>query len=298
MSAYDIFKNILQSINIPINAINNVSIQGQDPILPTPFLVGEAGAASLAAIGYLASEIWYLKTKERQDISISVHDAAIAQKSHQYVKILDGVTQDLWDPISGLYQTKDNRWIQFHCNFPHHKAGVLELLKCQDNKEAVTIATKNFNADYLEKALSDAGMCAAMVRTNQEWQEHPQFQATKNLPIIEITKIGNSDPEKIPEGIRPLSNIKVLDLTRVIAGPVCGRTLAEHGADVLLVTSPNLPYIMPLVMDTGHGKLSLHLDLTDKLEREKLLQFVKKSDIFCQSYRPGGLDALGFSPQK
>ena len=298
MSANDIFKNILQSINLPINEINNVSIKGQDPILPTPFLVGETGAATLAAIGYLASEIWHLKTKERQNIAISVRDAAIAQKSHQYIKTLDGVTQNLWDPISGLYQTKDKRWIQFHCNFPHHKAGVLELLKCQDNKEAVTNATQNFNADYLEEALSNAGMCAAMVRTDKEWQNHPQFQATKNLPIIEITKIGDSEPEKMPIGDRPLSNIKVLDLTRVIAGPVCGRTLAEHGADVLLVTSPKLPYIMPLVIDTGHGKLSLYLDLTDKSERDKLLKLAKKSDIFCQSYRPGGLDALGFSPNE
>ncbi len=298
MDIFNIFRDILQSIDVPITRDNNVYIQGQDPALPTPFLIGEAGAASLAAIGYLSAHLWRIKTGEQQDISINAYDAAIVQKSHQFLKILNGKNQDLWDPISGFYKTKDERWIQFHCNFPQHKAGVLNFFQCEDNKEAVSNACKNFNAEYIEEELSKRGLCVAIARTKHEWELHPQFLATKNLPLIDIIKIADSKPELLLKGNRPLSGVKVLDLTRVIAGPVCGRTLAEHGADVLLVTSPKLPYITPLVIDTGHGKLSLHLDLTMKQDISHLLSLIKKADIFCQSYRPGGLNSLGLSPHE
>lgn len=295
-SNHKIFNSILSQLNIPSSNVNNISITGKDSILPSPFLIGEAGAAAMAAIGYLSSELWYLQHGRRQNINISVRDAAIAQKSHQYVRIIDGPEQELWDPISGLYQTKDNRWIQFHCNFPHHKSGVLELLGCDATKEDVIKATRNFDAEYLETTLSEKGMCAGIVRTAEEWALHPQSHAVSKLPLIEIIKISNAPAKTLSGGNRPLSGIKVLDLTRVIAGPVCGRTLAEHGADVTLVTSPNLSNIPPLVIDTGHGKKSIYLDLELDEERSKLKQLIRDVDIFSQSYRPGGLDAKGFSP--
>ena len=241
----------------------------------------------MAAIGYLSSELW----SKKQNISISVRDAALAQKSHQYIRIIEGPVQELWDPISGLYQTKDNRWIQFHCNFPHHKAGVLELLGCEATKEAVIKAAKNFAAEYLETILSEQGMCAGMVRTSEEWAEHPQSKAVAELPLIEIVKIGDSAP------YMPPSRIKVLDLTRVLAGPVCGKILAEHGAEVTLVNSPNLPNIPPLVMDTSRDKKSILLDLDLENERVELKDLIKQSDVFSQSYRPGGLATKGFSPE-
>ena len=205
--------------------------------------------------------------------------------------------QELWDPISGLYQTKDNRWIQFHCNFPHHKAGVLELLSCEDAKEAVIKATKNFDAAYLETTLSELGMCAGMVRTSEEWANHPESKAVARLPLIEIVKIGpGCRVAARNDGNKPLSGVKVLDLTRVLAGPVCGKILAEHGADVTLINSPTLPNIQPLVIDTSRGKKLMQLDLDLENERKKLKNLTKDADIFSQSYRPGGLSAKGFSP--
>lgn len=288
---------LLTSLNLEFNNIDTVTIDGCDPILPSPFLIGQAGAIALAGVGYLASELWYLKTTHRQKVSISVRDAALAQRSHQYMRLLDRDNDALWDPLSGFYETKDSRWIQFHCNFPHHKEGILRILNCKDSKEAVIKATKKFDAAFLEQTLQTSGMCAAMVRTVDEWQNHPQYQALKDLAIIEITKLQNSEPIKLQEGQAPLSNIKVIDLTRVIAGPICTRTLAEHGADVTLVTSPHLPNIMPLVIEMGHGKKSIHLDLNQEGDCKKLRVLVEDCDIFCQSYRPGGLDAKGFSPQ-
>src|SRR6185437_897638 len=108
--------------------------------------------------------------------------------------------------------------------------------------------------------------------------------------LVTITKIGDAPPEPLGPAQRPLSGVRVLDLTRVIAGPVCGRTLAAHGADVLLVTSPNLPAV--LVADTGRGKLSAHLDLKQAEGRAALESLLCRADVFVQGYRPGGMRSL------
>lgn len=293
----EIFMAVLRLLGSPIDHVDNVTIIGTDPILPSPFLIGEAGAAIIAVIGYLSSELWILKNHKAQKINVTVKDAAIAQRSHEYINVIDGDNQDLWSPISGFYQTQDNRWIQLHCNFPHHQQGVISLLGCEDNKSSVSDAVKNWQALALEEALANLGLCASIVRAPDEWQRHPQSQVIEALPLIEIIKIGSSKPEPLPMGNRPLSGINVLDLTRVIAGPVCGKTLAEHGATVMLISSPELPSILPLVMDTGFGKLSAYLDLNKNKDKDHLIQLIKKTDIFAQSYRPGGLVERGFSPE-
>jgi crotonobetainyl-CoA:carnitine CoA-transferase CaiB-like acyl-CoA transferase len=117
------------------------------------------------------------------------------------------------------------------------------------------------------------------------------------LPLLSLERIGDAPPLPWPDGERPLAGIKVLDLTRIIAGPVCGLTLAAHGADVMLVTSPNLPAIAPLVIDTGRGKLSTHIDLRADAGRKAFAALLREADVVVQGYRPGGLEALGFGPQ-
>ena len=136
-----------------------------------------------------------------------------------------------------------------------------------------------------------------MVRSNEEWAKHPQSIAVDGLPLIEIERIGDSPAEPFEDGERPLSGIRALDLTRVIAGPMCGRTLAERGADVMRVSAAHLPSIETLVMDTGTGKLSTHIDLRNDAGRETLRTLTRDADIFVQGYRPGGLSAAGFSPE-
>src|SRR4030095_5737763 len=109
-----------------------------------------------------------------------------------------------------------------------------------------------------------------MVRTRDEWAKHPQTAAIAWWPLMEIVKIGDSPPEPLPDGGRPLSGIRVLDLTRVLAGPTCARTLAEHGADVLKIGGAHLPIIEYQEFDTGHGKLAAYLDLREPRELETL----------------------------
>lgn len=288
---------ILNTVNAPSTYLSHVRFSGFDPVLPSPFLIGEAGAAAIAACGYAASELWLLKMGRMQQINVDLRHAAIAQRSHDYLQVIDGKKEDLWSPLSGFYQTKDNRWIQFHCNFPHHRLGIVRFLGCADNKASVIDAVKKWDAFSLEHELSQRGMCVVVVRTPHEWDVHPQSRAISQLPLMEVLPIGTSAPEPMKVGGRPLSHIKVLDLTRVIAGPICGRTLAEHGAEVMLISSPKLPSISYLVMDTGHGKYSAYLDLEKIGERQQLIKLVQQSDIFLQAYRPSGLAAKGFSPE-
>jgi hypothetical protein len=131
----------------------------------------------------------------------------------------------------------------------------------------------------------------------EEWAQHPQAAAIDSLPLLEIVKIGDSPPEPLPEGARPLAGVRVLDLTRVLAGPTCARTLAEHGADVLKITAAHLPNIGYQEFDTGHGKLSANLDLRQPEDLETLRGLIRETDVFSQGYRPGTLGGRGLSPE-
>ena len=125
-----LLQKILTEAAIPFHDLSHIQIQGTAPILPSPFFIGEAGAAALGAVGHAASELWRLKTGRQQDMAISAYHVALSQRSHAHIKKLDTDTPPLWNPISGLYPTQDNRWVQLHCNFPHHRDGVLSVLGC------------------------------------------------------------------------------------------------------------------------------------------------------------------------
>lgn len=274
-----------------------LTIDGQDPILPTNFLLGTAASATLAAVGLAATDIWALRTGSHQQVTVDTRLASIALRSERYLRVGDDPPEDPWGAISGVYETKDGRWIQLHCNFPHHRDGVLAVLRCADDPKEVETAVAAWDGEDLENALAEAGMCASMLRDADEWGAHPQGKAVADLPLFEIIKIGDSDPEPLPAGKRPLSGIRALDLTRVLAGPVCGRMLAGLGADVMRIAGPHLPFIPPLIVDTGLGKLSAHLDLRRESGRTALRNLVRDADIFTQGYRPGAIARHGFSPE-
>lgn len=277
--------------------MDSLAIKGQDPVLPTNFLLGTAASASLAAVGLAAEEIWELRNGSRQAVTVDTRLASIALRSERYLRVGDDPPEDPWSAISGVYETKDNRWVQLHCNFPHHRDGVLAVLQCADDPDDVKRAVATWNGEELENALAEAGMCASMLRNADEWAAHPQGEAIADLPLIEIVKIGESAPEPLPAAKRPLSGVRALDLTRVLAGPVCGRMLAGLGADVMRIAGPHLPFIPPLIVDTGLGKLSAHVDLREDSGRAALMSLVRDADIFTQGYRPGAIAGHGFSPE-
>src|SRR5919199_946263 len=135
-------------------------ITGQDPVLPTNFLLGTAGSATIAAVGIAAADLWYLRTGRRQTVTVAMCAAAAALRSDRYVHIDGKPPPNPWGRISGFYQTRDGRWIQLHCNFPHHRDGVLALLRCENDSAAVAQAVATWDGQPLEDALAEAQMCA------------------------------------------------------------------------------------------------------------------------------------------
>ena len=273
-------------------------IGGTDPILPTPFRIGETSSATLAAVGLAVSDLWELRTGRRQEIAVDTRQATASLRSGRYMR-MDGVPVSTErNTIMGVYPAKNGRWSYLHCNFPNHRAAALSVLGVPEDREAVRKAVTHWDALELEEAIIAANGAGGMVRTMEEWGQHPQAVAIASLPLMEIIKIGDSPPEKLPDGDRPLSGIRVLDLTRVLAGPTCARTLAEHGADVLKITGAHLPNIGHQEYDTGHGKLSAHLDLREQKDLDTLRGLVREVDVFSQGYRPGTLGQRGLSPEE
>jgi len=269
-----------------------------DPILPTPFRIGETSAASLAAVGLAVSDIWKLRTGRSQGVCIDVRQATASLRSSRYMTMEGESIAAERHPLMGVYPAKNGRWSYLHCNFPNHRAVALSVLGVEkEDNDAVRKAVSKWDALELEEAIIAAGGAGGMVRSMAEWARHPQSAAVASLPLLEITRMGDSPPEALPDGDRPLSGVRVLDLTRVLAGPTCARTLAEHGADVLKITAPHLASIGSQEFDTGHGKLSAHLDLRQKQDIETLRDLIRQADIFSQGYRPGTLAGRGLSPE-
>lgn len=277
-------------------ALTRIDLTGAEPVLPSSFAVGTAMQASVAAAALAAAEIWRARTGKTQHVGVDMRAAAIAARSERYLTVDGGPAPELWDKIAGAYRCGDGRYVRLHTNFPHHRDGVLKLLRCDYDKPAVAEALRGWNAFDFEQAAADANLVVAALRTFAEWDAHPQGQAIARLPLMSVERIGEAPVAAWPAGDRPLAGIKVLDLTRIIAGPVGTLTLAAHGAEVMLVTSPNLPSVAPLVIDTGRGKLSTLIDLRDPAGRASFESLLRETDVIVQGYRPGGLAALGYGP--
>jgi len=279
-------------------ALDSVTLTGAEPVLPSSFAVGTGAQASIAAAALAATEVWRLRTGRRQQVAVAMRDAAIEFRSERYVRLDGAPMKELWDKTAGLYQVGDGRFVRLHTNFPHHRDGMLKLLGCGNSREAVQRALDGWEGEKLETAAAEAGLVATMTRSFAEWDASGQGRAIASLPPFTIEKIGEAPPQPLTAGERPLAGVRVLDLTRVIAGPVCGRTLAAHGADVMLVTAAHLPQMMPLVIDSGRGKLSVSIDLRDTAGRDQLAALAREADIFVQGYRPGAIAHNGFGAEE
>ena len=204
---------------------------------------------------------------------------------------VNGAARSSWADLSGYYDTRDGGHIQFHCNFPHHAAGVVDRLCCEPTRDSVQRAVLQHDPLVLEQQLIDDGMIAAKLRTLDEWAEHPQAIATNDLPLISVERVGDGPPRK------PARRLKVLDCSGVLAGPVAGLTFAAHGADVLLVGAEHLPSVEAGVLSTGFGKRNTFCNLDTPGGRDDFTRLLGAADIWIDAYRPGAFAARGFSPE-
>lgn len=278
------------------DSTGRVAIDHDAPALPTPFDVGGRAASALAAVGAAAAEFHVVRGGGPQDVRVDARAASASLLSFA-VQQIDG--QPTPRPAGtyatvALYPTRDGRWVHLHGGFPRLRDGTLKVLEASDDAESISAAVAKRDAQELEDALADARMCGAMVRSAAEWAAHPQGIWLKDQPVVEIERIGDAPAEPLPLAERPLQGTRVLDLTRVLAGPTCARTLAAHGAEVLRISAPDLPFIEPFVVDTGHGKRAAHVDLGDEDGREKLRALVRDADVLSNGFRTGALERLGF----
>ncbi|MCK8784472.1 CoA transferase [Roseomonas sp. NAR14] len=278
-------------------ALDRLRLAGREPALPSTYAIGTAAQASIAASALAAAELHRRRGGAAQQVAVSMRHAAIEFRSERHIRTEGSDSGARWDPIAGPYRCGDGRWVRLHTNFPHHRDGVLRLLGCANTREAVAAALSRRKALDFEADAAAAGLCVTATRSTAEWLGSPQGRAAAALPPVLIERIGDAPPRPLPPAAdRPLAGFRALDLTRVIAGPVCGRVLAAHGAEVLHLTGPDLPNFPDLIPDTGRGKRPAHLDLGTEAGRDRLLALARGADLFVQGYRPGALAARGFSP--
>jgi len=279
-------------------ALDAVTLTGEEPQLPSSFRVAAAAQTSVAAAALAAAQIWKLRSGQSQDVAVDMRHAVVECRSERYLRVDGKPPPPAWDAIAGVYKTGDRRFVRLHTNFPHHRAAVCKVLDCKPERDDVQAALMQWEAEAFETAAYAAGGVVAMMRSHDEWSALPHAKALAALPTIGIEKIGEAAPRPWPAGDRPLAGLRVLDLSRVIAGPVAGRTLAVHGADVLLISGPDLPAIPWLTIDTGRGKLSAFAELKSEQGQRALRGLLAQADIFSQGYRPSALSSLGFSPDE
>lgn len=278
----------------PDGATTGVGFSGwRNGLLASPFPCLEAMCAAVACSCLAVAEADAARNGAApRAASIDVAHVAVAARSERYAHEVGSAPPHLFDPLSRFWRTADG-WLRTHANYPWHRERLLKVLACSDDVEAVEAAVRRWPGEELERALHEAGGLGFAVRSRQEWLAHPQGRAVAALPLLTTGGGGTAGRGLPPEPM--LAGVRVLDMTRVIAGPVATRTLAGWGADVLRLDSPRLPEIAAQSIDTLPGKRSAVLDAATRNGRRELEALLSEADVLVQGYRPGGLAKLGLA---
>ena len=285
-----------------------IEISGADPFYKSPFKVGESVAAALTMVGIAANDLWELRHGTRQKLFLDVGQAAASLRTVDYTRKQNAEGQYAAVPSSDMmakmltttqpWPTQDGRWFLPHLNLPSLTPKVLGVLQCEHSVEGVSSAVGQWEGEALEQAIAEAKACGGLIRTPAEWLAHPQGQYLNTIPVIEIRRVRDGAPKPLSSTTRPLDGVRTLDLTRILAGPIAGRTLAEHGADVLMVTAPHLPQVAEHVRDTSHGKRSCFLDFEIPEQAAVFRDLLATADVVIDGYRPGALTKKGFGREQ
>jgi crotonobetainyl-CoA:carnitine CoA-transferase CaiB-like acyl-CoA transferase len=294
----------LAGLELPASA--EFEVLGTEPVLPSPHRLATGVATARVLTGLAASGLWRLRTGRGQQVTVDARHASAALRSYMYVRRLDEPPLDLaagtqrnMSLVTRILAARDGRYVQLHGSF-HDAPQILEELGLDESASAedVEAAVARRDAFELEAALIRRRVVGGVVYSRQEWAAHPQGRALAGRPVVTITRIGDAPPEPLPDGDRPTSGVRVVDLTRVLAGPTCAKTLAEHGADVLHIAAPHLETVAPFDLETGIGKRQAFLDLNVADQAQALRDLIRGADVVSQGYRLGTLQRRGFSPEQ
>ena len=274
--------------------------------LSSPLPVADLAADSIAATKLMASLLCLVRAGARDPKADQVPQVRIvpqlvagAYRSDQLFR-WNRNRAPAWAPLSGFFASNDG-WVRTHANYPHHEAALRSVLRLDGSAaaEAVAHAISRYSALALEDEAADSGAIISAVRSPSSWRGHPQAQTLEAEPFISLVQQGgDSGLHSLgsADSYAPLEGVRVLDLTRVIAGPVATRSLAFFGADILRIDSPDRPELPWQHLDTGQGKRSALLDLGYKPDRDCFEQLLSDADVVVTGYRPNSLDRFGLSP--
>jgi crotonobetainyl-CoA:carnitine CoA-transferase CaiB-like acyl-CoA transferase len=294
MSASEITAQLWTALGGEPSSLDDLEVAGEAPVYRSRYRADDAATATIGVTASAAAEVWRVRSGTSHAARVDARHAAIAFRSERYLRVDGGPPPESGGWIGGFYPSRDGRIVHVHTSFLHHQERELEVLGCAATKEAVAAAVATWDAEALEAAIQAGGGVARVLRTPAEWAAHPQGRAVAALPPLVTERLEDAPARTFAgPGALPLEGVRVLDLTRVIAGPVCGRTLAACGADVLLVGNGDLPQLETFQIDTGFGKRATHLDLRSSEGRARLLALAAEADVLVQAFRPGALEAIG-----
>jgi hypothetical protein len=288
-SPHDTCAAFLRDIQEALGApAHDVAITGSGD-LPSVFAVSDLAAATMAAAGAGVAELIALRHGAAPAVQV---DRRLASMWFAWSLRPQGwAVPPPWDPVAGDYCATDG-FIRLHTNAPHHREAALKVLGCPADKGAVAAAVKDWRAEVLESAVIEAGGCAAAMHSAAEWAAHPQGQAVAAEPLLDSVATAGERPDWPLRRDRPLAGLRVLDLTRVLAGPIATRFLAGFGAEVLRIDPPwwDEPGVVP---DVTAGKRCARLDLRDPQGRATLERLLAAADVLVHGYRSDALARLG-----
>lgn len=302
----DVIREVWLGLGLPSRSLDSLQLPGEDshgPALPSSFKIGILAQSCIALSALAAAQVHAVRnSKERvPTVTVDRDRAAIEFNSEKLYVLHNHEPSPKKDAIGGLHKTIDGH-VRVHDGFPNHVRGMLDLLKLPPDasRAQVAEALESWASIDVEDAATVRGkMAAYALRSYQEWDALPQSKAISNFPIdLKQLAAGPERPSTRlePGASRCLQGLRVVEMSRVIASPLCGKTLAVHGADVLWVTSPNLPDLPALDREFGRGKRTIQLDIHKPEDKSRLLELIRTCDVFVQGYRPSSLAAYGLSP--
>jgi hypothetical protein len=227
-------------------------------------------------------------------VTVNSREASAAFAGEALFQPVGWTQPPLWDPIAGNYRAADG-WIRLHTNYACHRAAVERVLGARD-RDTVQAAVAKRPAGEMETAIVEAGGAAAAMHTRSQWLASAAGAATALAPPLDATETRQSDPATwtMTDGERPFTGVRVLDLTRVIAGPVCTKFLAAYGADVLRIDPPGFEEVASLLPETTLGKRTTVLDLTALADRATFETLLADADVLVTGLRADALERLGY----
>ncbi|KAH7065754.1 CoA-transferase family III domain-containing protein [Paraphoma chrysanthemicola] len=289
-------------LGLPETALSAIETSPDAGCYPSSFKVEHLARCTIYSAALSAALLWSV----RHDcavprVRVPSEHACVEFKSERLYVLNGKAAPSSWGSIGGLHETADGH-VRMHDSFPNHRENALKVLGLQRDasRSEVAAKVKTWNSVELETEAFQRGAVMVALRSLKEWDVLPQARAVADYPIL-LRRIASSPPPKVAPSThfdKCLRGIRVVEMSRVIAAPVAGKTMAAHGADVIWITSPTLPDLPDLDVDVSRGKRTVSLDVKQAGDKAKLMDLIRTADVFIQGYRPGSLAAQGLSAEE